>query len=104
MTPGTIEPELLEEATKATADLATRINTTPAKIEVLEAISVVWRDSSMGCPRPGVDYLQVLTPGVRIRLKFGLNVFEYHGAGGRATVYCEHPSDIEPLPGGPVYE
>ncbi len=104
MMPGTIEPDLQDEVKKAMADLAARINTTPAKIEVLEAISVVWRDSSMGCPKPGMDYLQVLTPGVRIRLRFGLNVFEYHGAGGRATVYCEHPSDIEPLLGGPATE
>ena len=104
MTPGTIEPELMDEVKAATVDLAARIKTTPAKIEVLEAISVVWRDSSMGCPKPGMDYLQVLTPGVRIRLRFGLTVFEYHGAGGRAPVYCEHPSDIEPLPGGPATE
>jgi hypothetical protein len=104
MKPGTIEPELQDEVKMATADLATRVNTTPAKIEVLEAVSVVWRDSSMGCPKPGMDYLQVLTPGVRIRLRFGLTVFEYHGAGGRAPVFCEHPSVIEPLPGGPVTE
>jgi len=104
MKPGTIEPELEDEAKEAVEDLAARVKTTPAKIEVLEAVSVVWRDSSIGCPRPGRDYLQVLTKGVRIRLRFGLNVFEYHGAGGRAPVFCEHPSDIEPLPGGPVTE
>jgi len=104
MTPGVIEPKLQDEVKMATADLAERIKTTPTKIEVLEAVSVVWRDSSNGCPKPGFDYLQVLTEGVRIRLRFGLKVFEYHGAGGRAPVFCEHPSDIEPLPGGPVTE
>jgi hypothetical protein len=104
MTPGTIEPELQDQVDKATADLAARINTTPAKIEVLEAVSVVWRDSSMGCPKPGMDYLQVLTKGVRIRLRFGLNVFEYHGAGGRAPQFCEHPSNVEPLLGGHATE
>ena len=104
MTPGVVEPKLQDEVKMATADLAERIKTTPAKIEVLEAVSVVWRDSSMGCPKPGMDYLQVLTPGVRIRLRFGLNVFEYHGAGGRAPQFCEHPSDIKPLPGGPATE
>jgi len=104
MKPGTIEPDLEDETQQAMLDLAARINSTPAKIEVLEAVSVVWRDSSMGCPKPGMDYLQVLTEGVRIRLRFGLKVFEYHGAGGRAPAFCEHPSDIEPLPGGPVTE
>jgi hypothetical protein len=102
--PGTIEPDLDNVAQQAMEDLAARINTTAAKIEVVEAVSVVWRDSSMGCPKPGMDYLQVLTKGVRIRLRFGLTVFEYHGAGGRAPAFCEHPSDIEPLPGGPVTE
>jgi len=104
MKPGTIEPDREDETQQTMLDLAARVNTTPAKIEVLEAVSVVWRDSSMGCPKPGFDYLQVLTKGVRIRLRFGLKVFEYHGAGGRAPQYCEHPSDIEPLPGGPVTE
>jgi len=104
VTPGTIDPELQDQVDKATADLAARTKADPSKVEVLEAVSIVWRDSSMGCPKPGRDYLQVLTPGVRIRLRFGLNVFEYHGAAGRAPVYCEHPSDIEPLPGGPVTE
>jgi len=104
MTPGTIEPELEDEVQQAAADLAARTKADPSKIEVLEAVSVVWRDSSMGCPKPGFDYLQVLTKGVRIRLRFGLKVFEYHGAGGRAPVFCEHPSDIKPLPGGPATE
>lgn len=104
MTPGTIEPELQDEVKAATVDLAARIKTTPAKVEILEAVSVVWRDSSMGCPKPGMDYLQVLTPGVRIRMRFGLHVFEYHGAAGRAPQYCEHPSDTKPLPGGPATE
>jgi hypothetical protein len=97
--PGRIDPALQDQVQQAKLDLASRKNTTPDKIEVLEAVSVVWRDSSIGCPQPGMDYLQVLTRGTRIRLRFGHAVFHYHGAGTRPPVYCERPAEIEPLPG-----
>ena len=95
---GRIDPALQDPVEQAKLDLASRQNTTPEKIEVLEAVSVVWRDSSIGCPRPGMDYLQVLTAGTRIRLRFGHSVFHYHGVGNRPPVYCERPAEIEPLP------
>jgi hypothetical protein len=97
--PGRIEPALEQQVRQAKLDLAARHNTVPEKIEVLEAVTIVWRDSSIGCPKPGMDYLQVLTRGTRIRLKFGQAVFHYHGVGERPAVYCERPAETEPLPG-----
>lgn len=96
--PGRIEPALHQQVQQAKMDLSSRQHTTPDKIEVLEAVTVVWRDSSLGCPQPGMEYLQVLTKGTRIRLRFGHAVFHYHGVGDRPPVYCERPAKIEPLP------
>lgn len=102
--PGRIEPGLREQIAQAKLDLAARLHTTPDTIEVLEATSVVWRDSSIGCPQPGMAYLQVLTSGTRIRLRIGQAVFHYHGAGTRPPFFCERPAKIDPLPGAPVDE
>jgi hypothetical protein len=101
---GRIDPALQNLVEQAKLDLASRQNTILEKIEVLEAVSVVWRDSGVGCPKPGMDYLQVLTKGTRIRLRFGPAVFHYHGVGKGPPVYCEQPAKIEPLPGATFTE
>ncbi len=41
----------------------------PSQLTVTRAEPVTWPDSSLGCPQPGIQYLQVLTPGYRIELR-----------------------------------
>jgi hypothetical protein len=47
-----------------------------------------WRDSSLGCPRQGVQYLQVITPGYLILLQAGDKLYEFHTDTGTAVVLC----------------
>jgi hypothetical protein len=96
--PGVVETGLAPQIEDARQDLARRQATPAAEIEVLEAVTVVWRDSSMGCPRKGMEYLQVLTPGVRIRLRASGRQYQYHGRRGEAPFLCKRPSTVEPLP------
>ena len=58
---------------------------------VLEAWeSVMWRDSSLGCPEPGKVYLQVLTPGYRFVFQAGGATYEVHtDERGRSAVMCK---------------
>jgi hypothetical protein len=45
------------------ADLAERQGVSPSSIEVIRAEAVVWNDGSLGCPKPGVAYIQSLVNG-----------------------------------------
>ena len=94
-------PGLQRLADLAKQDLGARLGVEPAAIEVLQADYVTWRDSSLGCPRPGYQYLQVLTNGSRIRLSAAKQVFQYHSGDNRPPFLCEKPSTIGPLPYSP---
>jgi hypothetical protein len=58
----------------------------PSSLTVAAAEPVTWPDSSLGCPQPGVQYLQVLTPGYRVELLGRQRNYTVHVAGTRAIV------------------
>ncbi len=80
----------------AIADVAARLAVDPQKFRVVGVESVVWRDGSLGCPRPGTFYTQALVPGLRIVLEADGISYHYHAQRGRPPFYCSHPSD-EPV-------
>ena len=96
--PCTVERELAPMVEAAREDLARRLSIRPETIQVVEAVSVVWRDSSAGCPEKGMEYLQVLTPGARIRLEVGGRPYSYHSRRGGTPFLCGRPSETDPLP------
>jgi hypothetical protein len=73
---------------KAREDLDARLGIAPGEIRLLSIEAVQWRDSSLGCPQPGMEYLQVITPGYRIELEAGGQVYEYHTSDER-VVLCD---------------
>jgi hypothetical protein len=74
----------------AVADLAKQKNVDPARIGVASVEAVEWPDSSLGCPQPGRAYLQVITPGWRIRLTLDGQTYEYHAdQTGSSVVLCQ---------------
>ena len=95
-------PALQPLVDKAVADLSTRLGIDASKIEILGAEFVTWRDSALGCPEPGNEYMQVLTKGSRIRLQANGQVFQYHGGGNREPFLCRKPAEYGPLPPGSV--
>jgi hypothetical protein len=74
---------------KAKEDLAQRLSISVIQISLVEATEVVWPDSSMGCPQPGMLYKQVPQDGALIVLKVDENVYEYHVGGNRGLFLCE---------------
>lgn len=62
----------------ATADLARRLGVPEDEIVVKAVEAVEWSDGSLGCPRPGMSYIQVLTPGFRVILQVEGVEHEYH--------------------------
>ena len=85
---------------KAKEDLAQQLSISTSQINLLEAQAVVWPDSSLGCPQPGMMYSQVLTPGYLILLGANNKDYEYHAGKGSDVIYCENPSPPVPdMPG-----
>ena len=89
--PGQGSAEKLSEAERGAAVLA--IDTLAAdlkipreQIEVDTVRAMEWRDSSIGCPKPGVAYLDVITPGYKVTLRVGKAIHVVHEAGNRALV------------------
>ena len=74
---------------KAKTDLAGRLAVSVNEITLVEAKSVVWPDASLGCPQPGMVYIQVPEDGLLIRLQVGDQIYPYHSGGFRDPFLCE---------------
>jgi hypothetical protein len=74
----------------ARKDLATRLNVPVESISLISITAVQWRDSSLGCPEPGMGYATVITPGYLIMLEANGQEYEYH-ASRTQVVTCENP-------------
>ena len=60
-----------------------------AAIRLAQIEEVEWRDSSLGCPKPDMNYLQVITPGFRIVLEAQGRSYDYHTDTGKRVVRCD---------------
>ncbi len=76
---------------QAMADLATRLSVDTSAIAVTRHEEVSWSDGSLGCPKPGFNYPQVITAGYLIVLSVDGRQYEYHGKPGGAPFYCSTP-------------
>jgi hypothetical protein len=93
MTPSlpTVTPSGLESLIeKAKEDLAQRLSISVTQVSLVESIEVEWSDSSLDCPQPGMEYLQVITPGYRILLEADGQEYEYHSNRDAYVVYCDN--------------
>lgn len=83
------DPALDPYVKRAKEDLATRLSISTGDIEVVAAQTIVWPDASDGCPKPGVNYIQVQEEGVLVRLAYQGQIFEYHRGESRPLFLCE---------------
>ena len=88
-----VSPQALAAVNLAKADLSKRVQVSPDTIPVDAVTAATWPDSALGCPRPGLLYSQVVTPGYRIILRIGAQIYEYHADRGTRVTLC---SPIEP--------
>ena len=75
----------------ARAALAKDLAVAETDIAVVTVEENEWRDSSLGCPKPGINYLQVITPGYKIILEAQGKRYEYHSDTNRRVVRCDKP-------------
>ena len=63
---------------RAKAEAATLTRTSADSVQVVSVEAVDWPDSSLGCPKAGMMYAQVITPGYKIVLETGGRTYEFH--------------------------
>jgi len=78
----------------AIQDLAQRLCVGIDEITVVHYEEVDWPDVSLGCPQPGIDYAQVITPGYQIVLTLDEKGFNYHADKAGIILLCENPPDL----------
>ena len=83
-----LDPNLVPLVEQARTDLAQRLGSPAGSFTLKRAEAIEWPDASLGCPKPGIVYAQVLTPGYLIVLEANGKDYEYH-ADRRHVVYCE---------------
>ena len=83
-------PQVAALVEKARKDLSQRLQIAVDRTSLRSVEAVQWRNSSLGCPMPGMQYLMVITPGYLIRLEAAGTVYEYH-ASETHVVYCDRP-------------
>jgi hypothetical protein len=71
--------------------LAQRLGILVEQITLSELKPAVWRDGSLGCPKPAIDYIPMETPGYRIVLEAGGQAYTYHTNQTNRFVVCNRP-------------
>ena len=59
-----IDPQAQAAVDAALRDAATVLGVPANQLQVVQVEAVEWSDASLGCPRPGAMYAQVITPGI----------------------------------------
>jgi hypothetical protein len=78
--------------TLARQQLADTLSCDSQAIQVVDVEEMEWSDSSLGCPQPGMMYLQVITPGYRVTLEHNGRRYTFHTDRTRRAVRCDSPS------------
>ena len=79
-------PAASTPAGMAIAVVAELTGAAPAQITLLSEEAVDFSDSSLGCPQPGMSYMQVITPGHQIMAEYAGEIYDVRVAGGRAVI------------------
>lgn len=86
---GPIDSTVQSVVDLAVADLATRLGIDRSEVIVLTARATTWPDKSLGCPKPGMQYLQVLVDGALVELQSGGQTYSYHSGDDGKPALCE---------------
>lgn len=77
-------------------DLARRALVKPETITVVSSTEQQWPDGSLGCPKPGEMYTQMIVPGYRVVLQAGGEKYAYHSDQRGKFVVCANGLALPP--------
>jgi len=88
--PGSSSPADPQPAVDAALrDAAEHLGASPADLKVDQVEPRQWGDSSLGCPKPGQMYSQIVTPGYLIIISGPGKQLEYHADTRGHVVLCQ---------------
>ena len=93
-----VPDELVALVARVSQDLAKRLQIDVSEVTLVSATEMQWRDSSLGCPEPGMMYMTVITPGYRLVLRANEQLFEYHTGRNDLFVFCPDITPAAPSP------
>ena len=73
----------------AKSDLADRLGVTLDEIQLVNFELVTWSDAGLGCPQPGMAYIQIPVDGTLIELSVDGKIYRYHSGGNQEPFLCE---------------
>ena len=73
----------------ALADAVSHLGVTAQQLHLDQVEPRQWPDSSLGCPRPGMMYSQIVTPGYLIIISGAGKNLEYHTDTASRVVLCK---------------
>ena len=76
---------------RALAQLASLTQAPREAIAVVEVRERVWPDSSLGCPKPGMAYIQIPHDGHSILLEAGGRLYRFHSGPEGEPFLCDDP-------------
>ncbi|MFW6135919.1 MAG: hypothetical protein ACOC7N_03765 [Chloroflexota bacterium] len=92
-------PQAQDAVEAARAFLANHLKVPVVQIQLLYVEPQTWPDTSLGCPKPGKDYAQVVTSGYRVVLQVGTRQYEVHtDRSAKHVVLCPGPVPGERVP------
>lgn len=81
-----VPPDLLS---RILSDAAGRASIPVDQVQVVRAEIKTWNDGSLGCPRPGENYIQVLVDGYQIIVSAGGQTLDYRTSDRGSFKLCE---------------
>jgi hypothetical protein len=81
-----VPDKILEEVS---ADLIKRTGANQADIQVVKAEAIVWNDGSLGCPKEGEVYIQILIKGYWVVLEVEGTKYDYRASDKGDFKLCE---------------
>ena len=91
---GTLPSEAQEITELVLQDLAEQQGVDAEEIQVVSVEAIEWPDASLGCPKPGMVYAQVVTPGYKVTVAVGEQEYTYH-TGPEGFVRCEQGDQVK---------
>ncbi len=84
---GEVPPEFIEQIITAASE---EENLETDAIKIIRAESVIWRDGSLGCPKPGQMYTMAHVEGYWVVLEVGDRQFDYRVTSSGQFLRCKN--------------
>lgn len=81
--------ELPKPVELAKQDLAKTLRIDSSQITILSVEEIMWSNGSLGCPEPGMVYIQVIIPGYKTIFSYNQKTYEYHTDKNNGFVTCQ---------------